>query len=480
MELEQRTSLSRNYFFSILYQLVALSMPLITTPYLSRVLGAYGMGRFSYAGSIVSYFVLLAAFGTSLYGQRLIARVRHLPKVRTHFFVELFLLRVITTLIAIALYFGLVLPRCSDPLLYAVLGVEILGVALDTSWFMQGMEQFAPITLCATVARVIAAVCVFTLVRDRNDLWIYAIVYVSTQLLASLLLVFWVRRRTVRVKRWRPKLSAHAWLTTTFFAGSVAIGLYTALDKTMIGLITRSSAQNGYYEQAQRIVHVVVSMVTAMGVVVASRVAALFKAKKKEELQQLLLRSFCLVFALSLPAAGGIALIAPRFVPIFLGPGFRPAVPILAVLALLVPIIGVSNVVGIQLFAATGREKQLAFSVGVGALCNLGLNLLLIPRYQALGAAIASVVAELAVSAVQLFLARRDLPVGRVLLMGLRYLLFADVMVALGLAAHLLLGEGILQLLLLIGGCALLYLLLLLAFRDPVFAILSRRKGDQE
>ena len=141
MSNEQKPSLGRNYFFSILYQLVALSMPLVTTPYLSRVLGAHELGRFSFAGSIVSYFLLLATFGTALYGQRLIARVRHLPKVRTHFFVELWLLRLITAAVAAVAYALFVLPRCSDPLLYAVLGVEILGVWLDGSWFMQGMER---------------------------------------------------------------------------------------------------------------------------------------------------------------------------------------------------------------------------------------------------------------------------------------------------------------------------------------------------
>lgn len=479
MQAEQKPSIGRNYLFSILYQLVALSMPLVTTPYLSRVLGAYELGRFSFAGSIVSYFLLLATFGTSLYGQRLIARVRHLPKVRTHFFLELFLLRVITTVVAAVAYAFIVLPRCGDPFLYAVLGVEILGVALDASWFLQGMERFAPITLCAALSRVAAAICVFLFVREREDLVVYCILFVAAKLLSSILLMLWVRRGLVRVKRWHVRLGAHAWLSTSLFVGSIAIGLYTVMDKTMIGLITRSAVQNGYYEQAQRIVHVIIALVTAMGVVIASRVAFLWKTKKKEELCALLLRSFRLMLALSLPAAAGLVLISPRLVPIFLGKGFAPTVPVLAVLALLIPIIGVSNVIGIQLFAATGREKLLTLSVCVGALVNLGLNFLLIPRHAALGAAIASVLAELAVSVVQLFLVRRELPVGKVLQMGMRYLVFADVMAAIGLVLHLCLGDGIPALLLIIGASSALYLLLLVLFRDPVLALFTRRR-DQE
>ena len=472
----EKRSLAKNYFLELLSQLAILALPLVTTPYLSRVLGVRAIGRYSFAGSIVSYFALLAALGTTLYGQRLIARVHNSPKVRTHFFVEVALLRAITVVIAFGAYCLLVLPHTADPLLYAAAGIEILAVAPDISWFYRGMENFGPVTLATAVGRFAAAACVFLFVKSREDLILYVVIYGASILLGDLLLWLDLRKYLVRVRRWRPKLGGHLLLSLGLFVSVLSIQVYTVLDKTMIGLITRRAAQNGYYEQGQKLIRVLVALVTVMGAVAASRAAVLWKEKKTEELRELLMGSFRLCFALGLPLAAGVILIAPRFTPIFFGPGYRPVADILRVLAPIVPLIGASNVIGIQLFAATGREKQLTISVAVGALCNILLNLWLIARLAALGAAIASVAAELVVTLTQCVMARKELPLWHVFLLFCRYLGFTAVMFAAGLVLSLALGDGPAALAVIVLTCAAVYVALLLAFRDPVRGLFAAKE----
>ena len=473
----QERSLAKNYIFNILYQLAAIAFPLVTTPYLSRVLGAEGIGRFSFAGSIISYFVLIATLGTSLYGQRLIARVQHQPKVRTHFFVELQLLRSITAVLS-AGAFCLLLPHTVDPLLYAVIAVQILAVAADISWFYQGLEHFGRIAFSTLVGKGAACLLIFLLVKERADLVTYAAIYVGALLLSYLPMWLTLPHYLVRVRRWRPKLRAHFLLALGLFLSQLAIQIYTVVDKTMIGLITRSEAQNGYYEQAQRLIRVGVMLVTAMGAVVASRVALLHKEKKKEELSLLLHRSARLALALSLPLCGGIMLIAERFTPLFFGEGYTPVISLLLVLAPMIPVIGISNVIGVQLFAATGRERLLSLSVGCGALLNIALNLILIPRHGALGAAVASLVAEVLVTLSQCVLARHELSCVSLLRLLLRYGALSAVAIGAGLGVSLAVGEGILPLACIIFTSVLVYAALLLLLRDPVLAIFRRERQE--
>ena len=157
-------SLTKNYYLSLAYQLLLVVLPLITAPYLARVLEADRIGAYSFAHSIVSYFVLFAVMGTALYGQRTVARVNVQGGSKKQIFLELLLLRILGTAVALAAYFLLIYRQTEDKLLYMVAALEICAVALDISWFYQGIEQFGRITLCSGIAKVACAVGIFTLV----------------------------------------------------------------------------------------------------------------------------------------------------------------------------------------------------------------------------------------------------------------------------------------------------------------------------
>ncbi len=459
---------AKNYIFNLLYQGLSLALPLVTTPYLSRVLGADGIGKYSFPQSIVSYFALAAALGSTLYGQRAIARVSHDSGERARAFFEIFLLRAVGVAVAVVIYGGAILPHVGDPLLYAVAAIEILGVALDVTWFYQGMEDFRPIALCTAIGRLLAVPTIFLFVRDRGDLIVYVACYGASLLLGHLLLWGGVRKYLSRVSLRRLHVLRHTLPSLALFASQFAIQIYTVLDKTMIGLITRSDFENGYYEQSQKLVRVLLALVTSLGVVMASRVAVLWREEKRERVYDLVYGSFRFAFALGLPMAVGCGLILSRFVPIFYGEGFEPVMPILRALVWLFPVVGCSNVIGIQLLVPTGRERLLTFSVVAGALVNVLLNAVLIVYRAAVGAAIASVIAECAVTATQFFFVRRELHALRVLKMLARYALLSAVMGAVGLALSYVAPAGILGVALIVLPCVAVYGVLLLVLRDPV------------
>ncbi len=470
-------SFAKNYIFNLLYQVLAIALPLITTPYLSRVLGADGIGQYSFAQSIVSYFALVAALGSTLYGQRMIARVNHDPEERSRAFWEIFLFRTVGAAVAALIYCGAILPSCDDKLLYVVAAIEILTVAFDITWFYQGMEDFQPIAVCTAIGRLLAILAIFLFVKDRGDLIIYVVCYCASIMAGNLFSWGSVRKYLSRVSIRSLHIFRHTLPSLALFASQFAIQIYTVLDKTMIGLITRSDFENGYYEQSQKLIKVLIALVTSLGVVMASRVAVLWREKKKEEVYDLMYGSFRFTFALGLPMAVGCMLILSRFVPIFYGAGFEPVIPIIRVLVWMFPVIGCSNIIGIQLLVPTGREKFLTVSVIVGAVVNVILNSVLIYYRAAVGAAIASVIAECAVTAAQFYVVRRELRATRVLKIFVRYALLTAVMGVVGLVAAHFAPGGILGIAVIALPCVVVYGALLVVLRDPVFAFFKNRKG---
>ncbi len=477
-EKSKKRSFAGNYIFNLLYQVIALALPLVTTPYLSRVLGADGIGKYSFAQSIVSYFALAAALGTTLYGQRQIARVSASPEERSRLFWEIFIFRVIGALLAAGIYCCTILPiYSSSALLYAVAAIEIITVAFDITWFYQGMENFQPIAVATAVGRVLAMVAIFVFVKDKNDLIIYVICYCASLLAGNIFSWKNIKGYLVRVNPKSFRIEKHLLPALSLFVSQFAIQMYTVLDKTMIGLITGSDFENGYYEQSQKLIKVLIALVTSLGVVVASRVAVLWKEEKKKNVYDMIYGSFRFVFAIGLPMAVGCMLILSRFVPIFYGAGFEPVIPIISILVFMFPVLGCSNVIGIQLLVPTGREKLLTVSVVVGACVNVVLNLFLIYFFAAKGAALASVVAELAVTSVQFWFVRKEIKLSQVLKIFARYVLFTLIMGAVGLAiAHFAMG-GILGIIIIALPCVAVYGTLLLLTKDPVFAFFKNTKG---
>ena len=243
-----KKSIKKNYIYNTCYQILMLLTPLITTPYISRVLGADGIGQVSYAESIVSYFVLFATLGISTYGQREISYVQDSKKDRSIVFWNTKFLQVVISSIVLGVYFSYLIVTKSG-ILYYILAVNILAVIFDVAWFFQGLEEFGKTVLRNVIFKFINIAYVFLVIKTKEDVLWYAFGLTFFALLSNISLWGYLPKyiQKISIKELSPFKSLPVVLS--LFIPTIAIQVYTVLDKTMIGMITNSSFENGYYEQ---------------------------------------------------------------------------------------------------------------------------------------------------------------------------------------------------------------------------------------
>ena len=469
-----RASLTKNYIYNLSYQILLLLVPLVTMPYVSRVLGDYNLGVFNFIQAVVGYFVLFGCVGLNLYGQREIAACGDNVVKRSRVFFELQIIRVVTVGFAFLLYTLLVTLLVREIRVYYYLfSIEILASILDISWFFQGIEQFRVQTIRNFIVKLTGVACIFIFVRTREDLNAYIFWYAATILLGNLLLWFCLRGEVVPTRVKFHALLRHIRPALLVFLPQIATSIYAQLDKTMIKLLSDYS-QVAYYSQAEKIVKLILTVVTAMGLVMLSRVAVSYSQRDQQKIEHDIHNSFRYLFFLMWPCTFGCMAVASDFVPWSFGAGFEPVTPCMVLLCPIILCIGLSNTLGTQYLLPTKQMKAYTISVIVGACVNAAFNAGLIPFFGAIGAAIATVMAELAVTGVQFWFLRRVFP-PKILLEGWKNFLAALIMgVCVWLLGRVMPGR-VVSTFAQIGLGIAVYVVMLLILRDDFFRQMLRR-----
>ena len=425
----QRKSVKLNYLYNASYQVLLLIAPLLTAPYLSRVLEPDGVGTASYVESIAAYFTLFATMGITTYGQREISYVQDDAAKRSAVFWNTKILEFCSSAAAILVYVVFSLQQRETSVLYLILTLNLAAVFFDVTWFFQGMEEFGKTVTRNAVVKLAQIAYIFLFIRSKDDLPLYVLGLGLFTLLGNLSLWAYLPKvlTGVPLRELRPFRDIK--VVWSLFVPTIAVQIYTVLDKTMIGLITGSSFENGYYEQAIKMSKMLLAVVTALGTVMVPRVGSLFGRDETNEVRRLMYRSYRFVWFLGIPLCFGVIMAAGNFVPWFFGPGYDKVVPLLQVLSFLILAIGINNVTGIQYFIPTKRQNLFTLTVIIGACTNFTLNMVLIRYFQSIGAAAASVAAETVIAVVQLVIVRRELSPGRVLKEGVHYYVAGGVMV---------------------------------------------------
>lgn len=388
-------SIKKNISLSTAYQVLLLITPLITTPYISRILGPEGNGIYSYTNSYQVYFSMFAGLGTLAYGQREIARNRDNEKVRSKLFWEIELLTVFTTGICILLWFVFCSYQKEYQVIYFILTLNLLNTMFDISWFFAGLEQFQYTIIKNMFFKILGVILQFTLIKDADDTVIYVFILCVTSLLGTMSMWIALPKFLIKVTPRELSIKKHFKETLIYFIPSIATTIYTVLDKTLIGLITGDAKQNGYYEQANKIISMMKALTfAALNNVLGSRISYLFAEKKYEEIKRRIYQSISYILFAGIGMSAGLFVAANRFVPWFFGEEFNGVIGLLKVFCPIVVIIGISNCLGAQYYTPVGLRKKSAKYIIAGAVINLCFNLFLIPHYAGLGAAIASVLAE--------------------------------------------------------------------------------------
>lgn len=423
-----KKNIAKNYMYNLGYQILALILPLITTPYLSRVLGAENIGIYSYTLSITTYFILFGSLGVSMYGQREIAYVQDDLKKRSYTFFEIFIMKCITLSISLGIFY---LSFCLDGqyhLYYRILILEIIANIVDISWYFQGLEEFKKTVIRNSLVKLISVVCIFLFVKSSNDLSKYFVIYVLSTFLGNLSLWMYMPRYVKIQKVKSLNIKRHIKPAIMLFIPQIATQVYTVLDKTMIGAIVIDKSEVGYYEQAQKIVKLLLTLATSLGTVMMPRIASTFARGNRKKVKEYMNKSFAFIMMIAMPLTFGIISTAHNFVPLFYGPGYEKVTPLLCVISPIIILIGLSNVTGTQYLLPTKQQNKYTISVIIGATINFILNFILIKKYASLGASIATVFAEFSVTLVQFILIGKEIKMGDIIKMTYKYLISSIIM----------------------------------------------------
>lgn len=388
-------SIRKNLAYSTVYEILLIITPLITAPYVSRVLGADGVGIQSYTASIAYYFQLFAVWGRSSYGRREIAQHRDSKQEYSKLFWEIELMSVVTSCASLFLWAILIFLSADYRIYFIALTPNILGTMFDIVWFYNGLEKFKLTVMRDSFFKVFSIVLLFLFVKDENDVVIYIWILSLTTLISALSLWTYLPKVLVKVNFRELRIKRHFKQTFVYFIPKIATSIYTMLDKTLIGVITQDTSQNGYYEQAEKVINLAKNTSsTAVNSVMEPRNSYLFAEKKYDEIHHLIQESMNFILFMSVGCCFGIWGIAVNFVPVFFGEGYDPVVSLLYIFAPIVIAIGISSCLEAQYYTPSGHRAQTAKYTMCGAGINLVLNLIMIPRLGAIGAAIASLIAQ--------------------------------------------------------------------------------------
>ena len=422
-----KPSLKKNLLYQSGYEILVLLLPFITSPYISRVFGAQCLGIYSYTVSISYYFQMFAMLGIKFYGNRSIAQCRNDRKLMNKVYSEILLLHIIVSIISLIAYAVFCCFEKQYTMYTIIQGMVVLAGLFDVSWFFFGIEQFKITVVRSTIIKLISVVLLFVLTHNQDDFWIYVVIMAGSQLVNQVVLFIMARKYVTFEMPELKRVFSHLKPMLILFIPVLALGIYKYTDKIMLGIFGMET-ELGYYENAEKIVNIPLSVVFSFGSVMLPKISQLTVLGENEAVQRYMRLSIKFMVGLSIGMSAGLIGIANIFAPVFWGSEFISSGVLISVLAFSIPFSTFANIVRNQDFIPNGMDIQYSFSILLGALVNIVLNYLLIPAYGALGVSIATVSAEVLVCVVQLLLSKRKFPYGKCLVGAIGFIIPASIM----------------------------------------------------
>lgn len=404
-------SLKLNFIFNMSRTVLNFLIPLVTFPYVSRILGPEGLGKVEFSNSIVSYFVLFTALGIPTYGMREIARVRDDEKLRSKTVWELTCILAFTVVFGYALYFTLVhfVPQINEQkILFYIVAPTIFLSDFSFEWFYQGIENQTYITIRYICIKVMQVILIFLLIKTPLHFYRYAAIAVGLNSVSTVFNIFHLRKFICKVSLKDIEIGKHLKSIFIIFASVVAVNIYLHLDSTMIGFIC-GDKYVGLYSAANKVVRIIISLVTAMSAVIIPRLENCLKKGNEENYEKYLNLSLHYILILSIPCCIGLCFLSSNLIVIFAGKKYSDSAVTMKILSLIIFIVPLAYFSGLQILYPHRKECQYTFSVSIASILNLFSNFLLIPRFMQNGAAVGTVIAEFSGLLIQLIFSRNYL-----------------------------------------------------------------------
>ncbi len=414
-------SFKYNFVWNSSYQVVRILLPLVTTPYLARVLGSEQMGIYSYTFAIANFTHLLCLLGLNQYGNREIAKVRDNREELSKTFWSIFVMQLMVGVVVSLAYLIYALFLSEEMALYSLIWIVWVGAeAFNVGWFFFGLEEFKTMTIRNLLVRLFVIIGIFTFVRTEEDLGAYCLLQALSFFISNAALLPMLAKR---IDFYRPSFSEvrkHVLPNLRLFAPIIAITLYTQLNKVFLGAVSNMS-EVAFFDNADKIARIPVAVIQSLGVVMLPRMSRVRVSGDGVSAKRYFDQSIWLATILAFGFAFGISAISPEFIPLFFGPGYEKCSILVPMSALLLPAIAWSNAFGVQWLIPAERDGEYLKTIVLGALVNVILCVMLVPSLQSIGAGIASVCTEATVTVSQAYRVRRELSVKKYVIDAIPY-----------------------------------------------------------
>lgn len=465
-------SVKANYLFNLINSGSQLLFPLITFSYVSRIMLADGIGQVNFFQSIISYISLLTCLGIPMYAIREVAKVRDNATEMTRTTVEILLLHAFLSLmgyVAVSVICMTVTQVQTDIPLFLLLSTTIFFTAIGCEWFYQGIEDFKYVAARGLLIKVVSVVLLFLVVRTKEDILWYGAYSVFGVLGGNIFnfirLRKYLHRDVIDFRTLHPM--RHLKPALHVFALNVVISIYLQLNNVLLGFMKDAEAV-GYFTAATKIMVITMSISSSLSTVIMPRTSNLIAEGRMDEFKALVQKSYDFILALAIPLMVGLIFTSPSAILLLSGIGFAPAILTSQIVAFNILMVGLSGVMGIQVLYPLGKINIVILCTLIGAVVNILLNILLIPRYGHNGTAVAYMLAEVAVTVSMFFIGKKYIPIRFLKRQHLNYVLGS---VVVGGCLHfisLLELENIATLITMVSVGGLVYILILLSLKDPI------------
>ena len=474
-------SVKVNYILNLINTGTQMLFPLITFPYVCRVIEADGIGQINFFQSIISYISLFTCLGIPMYAIREIARDRSDVVQMNRTAMEILLLHSMLTLVgyAIVAILCLTVPQIQVNIpLFLILSLTIFFTAIGCEWFYQGIEDFKYITIRGLIIKTVSVVLLFIFVKSKTDLLYYGCYTVFGVLGGNIFNFFRLRKYIHRENIIFSELhiKRHIKPVLKVFSFSVVTSIYLQLNTVLLGFLKNALAV-GYFAAATKVMQMLLTMSACLGSVMMPRASHLIAENKEDEFNRLIQKSYDFTLAIALPMTIGLIFCAPSLITALCGVKFEHSILPSQIIAPIILMVAISNVFGIQVLFPKGKINIVTLCCGIGAVADLILNLCLIPFFSYIGTSIAYLGAEVATTVSMYFIGRKYIPIIYFKKSHLTYA-FGCVVMALALYGISLLQLPTLTILLLQGCCGVLaYFIILCICKDEMLVqILSKIK----
>lgn len=406
-----------NYFYNTAYQIIVIITPLITSPYIARIFGATIYGNVSYSNSVLSIFNLFAAYGIITFGQKQIAKYQDEKAILREVFWHIVYLKLLLTVMSILVFsvFYIFFSNPSYKVYYIVSSLVFFGTFTDISWFFMGLERFSYTFWRNFVVRLFFISMVFIVIHQKDDVFKYiSLMYVGNILGNLTLWVSALKIAGIPQKINISKIKSFFLEATWLFLPTIAITVYLTIDQVILGYLT-DKKEVGYFVQADSIVRILITLVTSLGTVLMPRITNLLKNDEQGKVDVIIKKSYDFMMYISIPITIIIMFVGTRFVLFFYGKSFYNTGAVLMIEALTIPVVALSNVIGIQYLVPLNRTKEFSISTFYGAISNLIILPILVIMIKSIGAAVALLITEFVVTGVQLYFVRKTIDIRKFL-----------------------------------------------------------------